>query len=284
MSVPLQFIDINGATLAYRIVGPKEAPLIITLHGGRGLGTHESDFNAYRSLGDCYRVLSFDQRGHGQSSLTKPLTFRQLVDDIQALRQAFVGDGKVIIIGGSFGGFIAQEYVTTYGDWVSHLVLRGTAPSHHHEVEAIENWKKRLHLIPLASVGMLNKVFTQFIDDDEMRVIFFLLNRLYVDENYDPDVALEKNRRTIYRAETHNDLYSEQEKYFDFRDKLGEVKAKTLIVVGANDWVCPPSQSKLIHSLIPGSILHIVPDANHAVHHEKNEFVIGEIRKLLIES
>ena len=35
----LQYVDINGASLAYRICGPPDAPLIITLHGGRGFGT-----------------------------------------------------------------------------------------------------------------------------------------------------------------------------------------------------------------------------------------------------
>jgi hypothetical protein len=34
----LDFVDINGARLAYRLCGPREAPLIITLHGGRGMG------------------------------------------------------------------------------------------------------------------------------------------------------------------------------------------------------------------------------------------------------
>lgn len=35
----MDFVDINGATLAYRLVGPANAPLFLTLHGGRGFGT-----------------------------------------------------------------------------------------------------------------------------------------------------------------------------------------------------------------------------------------------------
>lgn len=34
----VEFIDINGARLAYKICGPDHAPLMITLHGGRGMG------------------------------------------------------------------------------------------------------------------------------------------------------------------------------------------------------------------------------------------------------
>lgn len=36
----VEFIDINGAKLAYKLTGPGDAPLIITLHGGRGFGEH----------------------------------------------------------------------------------------------------------------------------------------------------------------------------------------------------------------------------------------------------
>lgn len=34
----VEFVNINGAKLAYRIAGPEDAPLMITLHGGRGMG------------------------------------------------------------------------------------------------------------------------------------------------------------------------------------------------------------------------------------------------------
>lgn len=77
-------------------------------------------------------MLSFDYRGHGQSSRTKPYTFEQLVDDIESVRQYFLeADKQVIICGGSFGGFLAQQYAIKYASKVSHLILRGTAASHH---------------------------------------------------------------------------------------------------------------------------------------------------------
>ena len=34
----LSSVTINGAELTYRLEGPENAPLIITLHGGRGFG------------------------------------------------------------------------------------------------------------------------------------------------------------------------------------------------------------------------------------------------------
>lgn len=127
------YITINNAKLAYNIAGPQHSPLIITLHGGRGFGDHASDFSAYSALAaHNHRVLSFTYRGHGLSSATKPYTFQQIVDDIEGLRVHFAGrDGKVVIIGGSFGGFLALHYAVVYPGNVSHLVLRGTAASWH---------------------------------------------------------------------------------------------------------------------------------------------------------
>ncbi|KAH8422530.1 alpha/beta fold hydrolase [Aspergillus melleus] len=238
----VDFISINGAQLAYRLTGPQNAPLIITLHGGRGfgsffsprprfsntngiLGDHKSDFAAFSPLSDRYRVLSFDYRGHGQSSRTKPYSFQQIVDDIEALRVHHVGpERQCIICGGSFGGFLAQQYAIQYADKVSHLILRGTAPSHHREGsllgakaslwyadvssadedKAIQTLETRLHRSPGLSVSMLKeKIFGQFQNDDEFRLVMLCAAPLYA-EKFDPDGALRKNLETVFDAESHS--------------------------------------------------------------------------------
>ncbi|KAK7533543.1 prolyl aminopeptidase [Phyllosticta citricarpa] len=273
-------VTLNGADFEYSVKGPENAPLVILLHGGRGFGDHRSDFAAFQGLSSDHQVLGFDFRGHGKSSCTPPYTFKQLVDDIEAFRHHFAGAERAVVAGGSFGGYLAQQYAITYPEKVSHLILRGTAPSHHHEEEAIETFRARLYRAPNASLGMLGKVFSKFEDDEEFRLIMFALGPLYVEE-YDADAALRKNRNTVFRAETHNDLYSEGEKYFDYRESLASITAKTLVIVGSEDWICPPNQSRSIAERIPNARLVVVPGANHSVQAEKNEIFIGEVRKLL---
>ncbi|KAF4912386.1 Proline iminopeptidase [Colletotrichum viniferum] len=277
----VDFVDINGARLAYRVAGPEDAPLMITLHGGRGMGDHRSDFKVYSQLSDKIRVLSFDYRGHGESSLTKPYTFEQIVDDIEGVRQHFAGDKQVIICGGSFGGFLAQHYAIKYASQVSHLILRGTAASHHHEAGAVKTLEERIHQVPSFSVDMLrNKVFGAYDSDREFQLIYFAMMPLYR-EAFDPDAALKSNLDSVYVAESHNDLYSEKEKYFDYTDRLSQITAKTLVVVGDKDWICPPENSKLIAEKIPGAELFMVENANHGVHAEKPEVVLPKIRRHL---
>jgi proline iminopeptidase len=36
----MEFVAINGARLAYRLEGLDNAPLFVTLHGGRGFGKY----------------------------------------------------------------------------------------------------------------------------------------------------------------------------------------------------------------------------------------------------
>ncbi|KAL4903053.1 hypothetical protein BDW74DRAFT_180344 [Aspergillus multicolor] len=308
------FIKINNATLAYTLSGPASGQLLITLHGGRGFGTHYSDHAAYAALAeDGYRVLSFTYRGHGSSSRTEPYTFRQIVEDVEALRVHFTagngaagegesrsiesvekgGDngngsrsGKIVLIGGSFGGFLALQYAIEFPDNVSHLVLRGTAGSWHHEEEALSTLQQRLSagLAPSMSVSMLrDKIFGSFASDDEFRLVMHAAAPLYVErENLDADKALERNLETVFNAEAHNALYAPSEKYFDYLADLGKITAKTLVIVGEHDWICPPEQSRVLAEGIRGARLVVVPGANHSVHLEKKEVVLGAIREILV--
>lgn len=64
-----------------------------------------------------------------------------------------------------------------------------------------------------------------------------------------------------------DDLYSEKEKYFDYTESLALITAKTLIVVGEKDWICPPGNIK-IRPRIPDKTTY---STNY---HGKNKFCV----------
>ena len=275
-------VSLNGATFCYEMAGEAHDETVVVLHGGRGIGDHRGDFQAFLPLADSYRLLAYDQRGCGFSSLTPPYTFEQFADDLEAFRRHFCGDRRMILIGGSFGGMIALTYAVRHPHGLSRLILRGTAASHHHEAEAIENFKARLHKATSASIGMVHKMFSdQVVDDTELRLIWLALMPLYY-EKFDPDAALERTRTLQLHAETHNALFSG--KNYDLRAELGTIEVPTLVVVGEHDWICPASQSREMAAGIPGARLLVVPQANHAVHIEKNAEVLQAIREFLKET
>lgn len=93
-----------------------------------------------------------------------------------------------------------------------------------------------------------NKVFGAFASDDEFRLVHLAMLPLY-SERFDADAALAAVLDTAYSAASHNALYSAAEKYFDYRAALPTIAAPTLVVVGAEDWICPLSRS-----LCPGLV------------------------------
>jgi proline iminopeptidase len=57
-----------------------------------------------------------------------------------------------------------------------------------------------------------------------------------------------------------------------------------LIIVGDQDWICPPSQSRLMAARIPNAQLEVFVGANHSVHMEKNGEVIATIRRWISDA
>lgn len=272
-------ITLNGCTFVYDVAGAADAETIVTLHGGRGIGDHRGEFGAYRALSDRYRVLAYDQRGCGLTTLTPPYTFDQLADDLEAFRQTLCGGRRIILLGGSFGGMIALTYAVRHPDALSALILRGTAASHHHEAGAIAMFRARLHKATSLSLTMIHKMFSADIKDDtELRLIWLAMQPLYY-ERFDPDAALASTHALHLHAETHNALFARKD--YDLRDRLPGIRTPTFVVVGKEDWICPAEESRLIAGAIPGAELLEVEGANHSVHIEKNAEVVAAVRAFL---
>ena len=84
-------------------------------------------FLCYRALGERYRVLAFDQRGHGRGIRTRRLVrLEDCADDVVALADV-LGLQRVVPIGYSMGGAVAQLIGRRHPDRVRGLVLCATA-------------------------------------------------------------------------------------------------------------------------------------------------------------
>jgi len=275
--------SINGATINYSIAGEKNDHPMIVLHGGRGFGTYPGVFRTYLPLTDKYRLIGFDMRGHGYSSLTPPYTFDQIVDDIEAIRIKLGGNRKMVLLGGSFGGMIALSYAIKYPDGLTHLCLRGTAPSWQNELGAFDNFRKRAaEKAPMATEEMLHKVFSPtIIDDEEFRLIMYSMYPMYVadDKPIDHNAILEQARRGIFHAKVHNDLFADHS--YDVIDTMHKINVPTLVMCGENDWICTPDQSRLIASKIAKSKLVVVPKSNHGV---PDDIALQEVTTFLNET
>jgi proline iminopeptidase len=121
-------IDVGGAELYVEEEGTG-TPLIL-INGGPG-GTHHYFHPWFSRARDYARVIYYDQRGTGLSDFEpgeEGYSVEQAVADLDAIRIALDVD-KWVLVGYSFGGFLAQYYTTTHPENVAGLVLVGASPN-----------------------------------------------------------------------------------------------------------------------------------------------------------
>lgn len=116
----------RGRTFVREVPGPRGAPTLILLHGW----TATADLNwftCFAPLGEHFRVLAPDHRGHGRG--IRPRGGFRLVDcadDVAAIADVF-GVSTFIPVGYSMGGAIAQLVALRHEQRTRGLVLAATA-------------------------------------------------------------------------------------------------------------------------------------------------------------
>jgi len=106
----------------------KGTPLVL-INGGPG-GTHHCFHPWFSAAKGFARVIYYDQRGCGLSDYNPGkdrYSVDQAVSDLEALRAA-LGINKWVVLGYSYGGFLAQLYALKHPDRLSGLVLLGASP------------------------------------------------------------------------------------------------------------------------------------------------------------
>jgi proline iminopeptidase len=96
--------------LFVRADGPADAPPLLLLHGGPG-AHHDYLYPQMLALAERHRVVTYDQRGGGQSRTDDPapITWRTHVDDLSAVVREF-GLVPPTLVGYSWGALLAMLY------------------------------------------------------------------------------------------------------------------------------------------------------------------------------
>jgi len=274
------FVEVNGAKLRMDVQGEGNAVPIYAHHGAPGLGSHAEPKRSFGPLADEYRVISFDARGSGESDAVPPFTHAQWVADLEALRRHF-GDERIVVAGGSYGGYVALEYTLAHPDRVTHLILRDTAASRRFEGLARQNALARAAEYPEITEEMLDKLFTGRIEsDDELRRFWAAIAPLY-DANTTPEKIAQRIASATFRYETHNWAFSRNVPNYDVTGRLHEIRCPVLIVVGRHDWITPVTASEEIKAGIPHARLEVFEDSGHSPQIEESEKFVALVREFL---
>lgn len=119
----LPYTEIDGYKFHTEIFGnPKSAPIIV-VHGGPGADYEY--LKPLKGLSQDYRVIFYDQRGNGLSPRVdkEHLTVETNLSDLHSIIQHFSNEGKVKLIGHSWGGMLVAGYLSAHPEKVSQAVI-----------------------------------------------------------------------------------------------------------------------------------------------------------------
>lgn len=233
----------DDCRIFYRAEGPVDAPGIIF---SNSLGCDHLMWQAQAdALKHRFRVVRYDQRGHGASDVPEGMyPLERLGADVIGIAD-HLGLEKFHFCGLSMGGLTGQWLGINQGDRLITLTLADTSA----HFRPPEMWDQRMDMIRqggMAAISdmVLGRFFTEsFHASDPGTISDFR----YVLEQTDPQGYLGCSAM-LKQADTHDDL------------KL--ITTPTLIITGRHDQSTPPERGEMIAAEIKGAV-HVVVDAAH---------------------
>lgn len=272
------YFDVAGMQLVPQGKRWVERPVMFLLHGGPG-----SDHLRYKlhslELQDCAQLVFIDHRGCGRSKKTRErdYTLEKNIEDIEALRR-YLGLDRIVLLGTSYGGVVAQGYAIRYPQHVSQLILVATAPSYRFIEEAKHNLQQWGTARQIAVCERLwNGSFT---NARQVADFFAVMEPLYSVTAHTKRMPVIKPS-TVYSYEALNRGFSTFMRSFDFIAQLKRIVCPTLVLAGKRDWICPPSQAKVLAQHLPKAQLQVFNNCGHAMAIDAHKRYISAIKKFL---
>ena len=248
MDVERGSVDVCGAALAYEVAGSGHA--IVLIHAG--LADRRMFDDLVPALAPFARVVRYDMHGFGESG--SPAGAYSHHDALRGLL-AGLGIGRASVLGVSLGANVALDFELTHPALVDRLVLVATG---------LDGYPPGAETAALAA-----PVAEAFRAGDFVRAIDLSI-RLWVDgprrvpDEVDPAV------RELVRA-LYTDVLRRSREGGRPADRLAppaierlaEVKAPTLVVVGVGDLPDIVAEADLLASTIPGARLATIPVVGH---------------------
>jgi proline iminopeptidase len=260
---------LNGTNLFYVEVG--EGLPCLVMHGGLGFD-HTCLHPWLDPLADAMHLIYYDHRGNGRSGRppSETITFEQLCADADALRE-HLGFERVAVLGYSFGGLVALEYALRYPERLSRLILLDTTSALDYGEEIEANARRKG-----ATEEQLEALAASTEDDAESWRLWKVIEPLYF-HTYDADLAERVLGETIPSAQAAQagDAIVEE---WDLTARLDEISAPTLVLVGKDDFICPPSRAKILQEGIPNSEMVVFENSGHIPYIEEPEAFFEAVR------
>lgn len=244
----MPYADLGLTQLYYVMDGPEDAPVLVL---SNSLGTC-TDMWAQQipEFSRRFRVLRYDTRGHGHSSVPAgDYTMAQLGGDAAALLR-HLGIARAHFCGLSMGGPTGMWLALEHPDLIDKLILSNTAA----RIGSGESWTARIQAVRGTGLETLAPTLVQRWLTDAYRGAQPGLTQ----------ILLDMLRRTSDAGYAANCAALRDN---DLRTRVTQICARTLVISGTHDQAAPPEDGRALAAAIPQA-RYLELDAAHIANWE----------------
>jgi 3-oxoadipate enol-lactonase len=254
--------NINGANLYFEEHGQGQPLVMIQGFAGNQFAW----FFQVMAFEKHFRVITFDARGIGRSSVSKvPYTVPVMVDDVLGLMDYLKID-RAHILGLSLGGLVAQVIAIEHPERIMKLILVSTLPG------------TNLEYISEGVRGVGRKVFNM----DVVQAMDYFIKIAFNKPLYRYLIKLLSRPRLLT---AYSDYFKQMQTVGEYNtvDRLHLIQSPTLVITGSNDRLVSPHCSEIIAGKIPRARLVMVKGGSHAFFLEMRSRLNREVLNFLLE-
>jgi pimeloyl-ACP methyl ester carboxylesterase len=253
--------SVSGRAVPYRDTGGAGIPIVLA----HGFFMDGSMFEPQvAALCDRYRVITYDERGHGEAvDDPDPYTYWDLADDLAGLLD-HLGLERAVIGGMSQGGFIALRFALRYPNRVLGLVLLDSQAG-------VELDEKRAEYEVMRSV---------WEEDGPSELMGGMVAAIILGSYEESDRWV---ARWIARYPTGlGQIYSTLMDRDDITGRLSEIRAPALVVHGDEDAAIPMERAEALCAGLAGCAgVVVVAGGSHSANLNRPEVVNEAIADFL---
>jgi pimeloyl-ACP methyl ester carboxylesterase len=237
---------VGNIRMNYEVKGNGEPVVLITGLGG--------DISFWRGmvplLSDRFKVITFDNRGSGQTECPEgPIEMSMLADDVILLLDR-LSVPKAHILGWSMGGNIAQEIALGHPERVASLTL-------------VSTYMRR----PSRSSYMMNTMVDSVRSGGELAYLFRIMQSLCMTE----EAFRKMEEKGVYAQLKLNQSLGQfvdqlaAVDNFDSRNRAKGIKVPTRVIHGKDDIMVPPRMGEELAAEIKGSDMVLIKGGGHTM-------------------
>ncbi|MBS0445483.1 MAG: alpha/beta hydrolase [Proteobacteria bacterium] len=272
------YVDIEGPGLVPDGPAMRERPTLVLLHGGPGFD-HTSFKPLFSRLADIAQIVYVDHRGHGRSD-PRPAaewTLDTFADDVVRLCDV-LGIVKPIVLGQSFGGFVAQRYIARHPNHAAKVILSSTSPA--------LNLPRKLAMFERLGGPAARDAAERFWSAPDAATWAVYSEHCRPLYNTRPPADPDATRRGRFNETILYTSASGEQQTMNLLPGLAAAACPVLVMAGELDPVCPLDDAKDIVAALPAQWVQFAKFANagHGAWRDEPDAALAELRRFLLEA